>query len=360
MRLLLALTFLALASATALRAEHPLGAPLPGSFRKAVSDQLALPDPAKRIVATVRFRADGEDAADDFRSGLNRGDTASIANLRRLLQLVKPTDPAIEQLRKQAEEYHTLADAARVLVQTDHHKDQKKFAEMDKAYAAADKAFDRLMRALRPNGNTPVVQLLDALQWAAEVKRDLPFCDGRSTDLSKLPLMEVFDIEGTPGPLQDLVKLLEPILALREYHRAVATAHAGARWAKSEQVQYANLLNSRREVLGLPPFLLSEKLSLASLQHSEEMVKMKYFAHESPVEKNKGPGDRARNAEFEGNWGGECIYAGGPTAQAAHTGWWYSDGHRLILYGGGNTQGIARYGGGTWTFETGTYKKYPM
>lgn len=340
--------------------EHPLGGPLPASLRKAAADQLTVADPARRIGATVRFRADGSDAADDFRGGLNRAEATATGNLRRLLQLVKPTDPVIDQLKKQVEEYVTLRDAAKTLVQTDHHKDKQKFAEMDKAYAAADKAYDRLMRTLRPGGNIPVVQLLDALQWAAEVKRDLEFCDGKSASLEKLPLSEVLEIENGPDPLKELVKLLEPIISLREYQRAVATAHTVAKWAKSEQVQYANLLNSRREILGLKPFLLSEKLSEAAFGHSEEMVKLKYFAHESPVEKNKTPWDRVRNAQFEGDGGGECIYAGGPTAQAAHTGWWYSDGHRLILYGGGNSQGIARFGGGTWTFLTGSFKKYPL
>jgi uncharacterized protein YkwD len=140
----------------------------------------------------------------------------------------------------------------------------------------------------------------------------------------------------------------------------VSAAHASARWAKSDQVQFAQLLNSRRAVIGLRPFLLSERLSAACAQHSEEMVKLKYFAHESPVKENKTPWDRAKNAQFEGGAGGECIYAGGPTAQASHTGWWYSDGHRLILYGGGTCQGISRFGGGMWTFLSGTFSKFPI
>jgi uncharacterized protein YkwD len=357
MRLCLFLFLLPLAL---LRAEHPLGGPLPASYRKNVADQLCLPDPAKRIAATVRFHADGPGAADEFRAGLLRGEATATGNLRRLLQLVKPTEPSFEAIGKEAEEYRLLADAARALVLTDHHKDKQKFAEMDKAFAAADKAYERLMRTLRPGGNTPAVQLLDALQWAAEVRRDLTFCDGKTTDLAKLPLLDVLEIESAAEPVKDFVRKVEPVIALREFHRAVGAAHAAARWAKSDQVQFALLLNSRRAVLGLRPFLLSERLSEACGQHSEEMVRLKYFAHESPVKENKTPWDRAKNAKFEGGAGGECIYTGGPAAQASHTGWWYSDGHRLILYGGGNTQGIARFGGGMWTFLSGTYTKFPL
>ncbi len=356
MRLCLLLSLLSLV----VHAEHPLGGPLPASLRKAAADQLVLPDPARRIGATVRFRADGSDASSEFREGLTRGEVAATTNLRRLLQLVKPTDPAFDLLKKQVEEYRALADAARAIVLTDHHKDQKKFAEMDKAFAAADKAYERLMRALKPVGNTPVVQLLDAIQWAAEVRRDEAFADGKTNEVGKLPMTEVVETENAPEPIKDFVKTLEPLLAMREFHRAITAANAAAHWAKSEQVQYANLLNSRRAVLGLPPFLLSERLSDAGFHHSEEMVKLKYFAHESPVTENKTPWDRVKNAKFEGGGVGECIYAGGATAQASHTGWWYSDGHRLILYGGGNAQGIARFGGGTWTFMTGNFSKYPL
>lgn len=343
-----------------LHAEHPLGGPLPSSHRKTVADQLVLPDPARRVAAIVRFRADGIDAAMDFRAGLTRSENAAIGHLRRMLQLIKPTEPSLEAIRKQAEEYRLLAEEAKKLVLTDHHKDKQKFAEMDRAFAAAEKAHERLLRALKPGGNTPAVQFLDALQWAAEIKRDLLFCDERKTDASKLPMMEVLEVEGADETIKQFVREMEPIVALREFHRFVSTAHTSARWAKSDQVQFAQLLNSRRAVIGLRPFLLSERLSAACAQHSEEMVKLKYFAHESPVKENKTPWDRAKNAQFEGGAGGECIYAGGPTAQGAHTGWWYSDGHRLILYGGGNCQGIARFGGGMWTFLSGTFTKFPI
>lgn len=357
MRLCLALLLCLICS---IQAGHPLGGTLAPSLRKAVADQLVNTDPAKRIGAIVRFRADGSEATDEFRAGLARSEPMATAALRRQMQLVRMTDPSFDAIRKLSEEYRTLAETARVIVLIDHHKDQKKFAEMDKAFAAAEKAYEKLSRALKPGSPYPAVQLLDAVQWAAEVRRDLEFCDGKSNDVSKLPLVEVMETEQAAEPMLAFVKEVEPFLSLREFHRLVSTAHASAKWAKSDQVQYAQILNSRRVVLRLRPFLLADKLSEACFQHSEEMVKLKYFAHESPVPENKTPWDRVKNAKFEGNGGGECIYSGGSAAQAAHTGWWYSDGHRLILYGGGNAQGIARFGGGMWTFMSGTYGKFPM
>ncbi len=356
MRLCLALLLFVL---TAARAEHPLGGALPASMRKVVADQLVNPDPARRIGATVRFRADGSDSYDEFRAGLSRAETIATAALRRQMQMVRMTDPSFEAIRKMSEEYRTLAEAARVIVLIDHHKDKQKFAEMDKAFAAAEKAYDKLSRALKPGASTPAAQLLDSLVWAAEVRRDLEFCEGKSNDVSKLPIMDVLVTEQAAEPMKTFVAEVAPFLELREFYRLVSTAHGAAKWPKADLVQYAQILNSRRVVLRLRPFQLSEKLSDACLQHSEEMVKLKYFAHESPVPENKTPWDRVKNAKFEGNGGGECIYNGSPAASGAHTGWWYSDGHRLILYGGGNAQGIARFGG-MWTFMSGSFTKFPM
>ena len=310
------------------------------------------------MVATVRLRADGTEASSEFSAALTRAEPIALGSLRRLLQLVKPTDPSFEALAKDIKAYFAAADAARAIVQTDHHKDQKKFAEMDRAFSDAEKAHKKVERGLKPQ--SPAGQFFQALQWVAEIRRDQDFAAGKSSDLATLPLSAVIAIENAPPGITNLVKDLEPFIARREMHRATMVAHAQMKWAKSEQVQYAEILNERRVILGLRPYLLAEKLSAACDQHSEEMVKMKYFSHESPVPANKGFGDRVRNAGFEGGGSGECIYAGGAAPAAAHTGWWYSDGHRLILYSTGSTaQGIGKYAT-TWTFLTGSFGTYPL
>jgi uncharacterized protein YkwD len=339
-------------------ATHPFGGPTPTSSRKVLGDQLLLPDPDKRAPAVARFRADGTDGATEFAAALNRAEPIAIGSLRRLLQLVKPTDPSFDALSGDLKAYLPLAEAAKVLVQTDHHKDQKKFAEMDRAFAEAEKARKKIERALKPQSTAG--QFFQALEWVAEIRRDQDFAAEKSADLATLPLSAVLEVEGAAPGIGSLVKDIEPYLARRALHRVTSSAHALMKWARPEQLQYAELLNERRVVLGLRPMLLAEKLSAACAQHSEEMVKMKYFAHESPVPANKGFGDRVRNAGFEGNGSGECIYAGGAAATAAHSGWWYSDGHRLILYSNGPVaQGIAKFAT-TWTFLTGSFAKFPL
>lgn len=353
-----ALAFLFAAVCTGRAADHPLGAPLPASQRKPFADQLTLPDAQRRAAATVRFRADGEGAFADYAAALTRAEPTATGNLRRNTQMLKATDPALAALLKDLSTWQAAADAARALAQTDHHKDQKKNAEMDRAFADAEKAHKSLTRALKPQ--SPAGQFLDSLQWVAEIRRDQAFAAGKSADAATLPMTAVLEVEGAADPIKALVRSLEPFIAQHELHRLATAAHAQMKWARPEQVQYAEILNERRVILNLRPFLLAEKLSAASAGHSEEMVKLKYFAHESPTPANKGFGDRIRNAAFEGNGSGECIYAGGSSAAAAHTAWWYSDGHRLILYATGPTaQGIARHAS-TWTFLTGSFTAFPL
>ena len=115
------------------------------------------------------------------------------------------------------------------------------------------------------------------------------------------------------------------------------------------------MLNGQRRVVDYAPLRLEEKLCAASTAHSAEMVALKYFAHESPVPANKGFGDRAKNAGFDGFASGECIFAGSRSADAAYGGWWGSDGHRFIMFmEGANTMGIGNAGSETWTFNTGS------
>jgi hypothetical protein len=265
----------------------------------------------------------------------------------------------VEALRQPVREWKAAADAARVIIQTDHQKDKKKFAEMDRAYLAAEKAFQKVMRGIKPGSHSPAEQLLESITLVAELRRDLAWADGKESNVASLAIGEIAKEERPAIGLEQFIIEMEPFLALREHHRLVTAAHAQMKTAKPEAIGFAELLNARRAIIGMKPLLLGEKLSAAVAQHSEEMVKLNYFAHESPVAENKTPWDRVKNAGFDGGAGGECIYAGGSSPRDAHAGWWYSDGHRLILYSDAGAQGVAK-SGNTWTFLTGTFTKFPF
>ncbi len=340
-------------------ADHPFGGTLLPGDRAVLAAQLSQPDMQKRARAIVRLRADGRSAADDVKAAAERAENATVISLRRLLQIAKPTDKSFEDAAKASREWKAAAEAARAIILTDHHKNPAKFAEMDKAFAKAQHAHDTLARLTKPGGSTAAAQVADALVLLAESQREKDWGSGKTADAEKLGLGNLIKKEAPAIGIEQFVTEVEPFIELREYARLVSAAHAQMKWAKSEAVIYAELLNARRVIVGLDPLLLAEKLSAACAQHSEEMVKLKYFAHESPVAANKTPWDRVGNAAFDGKGGGECIYAGNGTPQAAHTGWWYSDGHRLILYSEARAQGIAKFAT-TWTFLTGNFNTFPF
>jgi uncharacterized protein YkwD len=90
--------------------------------------------------------------------------------------------------------------------------------------------------------------------------------------------------------------------------------------------------NAYREMMGLPAVMAEETIVKCARGHSEEMQRLGYFAHDSPVEGRKSPGDRARLA----GWGGgvsENIARGQPTGRAAVQSWIHSSGHHRNILG---------------------------
>jgi uncharacterized protein YkwD len=70
------------------------------------------------------------------------------------------------------------------------------------------------------------------------------------------------------------------------------------------------------------------------------MQRLGFFAHESPVEGKRTPGDRAAKAGTSG--GAENIARGQRTAKSANQAWWYSPGHHKNMLGGHARIGLGR------------------
>lgn len=124
--------------------------------------------------------------------------------------------------------------------------------------------------------------------------------------------------------------------------------------ATDEERRYARILNDYRVMLGLEPLELDERLVIAARKHSQEMQDMNYFAHESPVEENRSPGQRAAKEGFHGGVLENCAISG--DAQDAFNGWYTSSGHHRGLISSGSRQlGIGQStGGGHWTMMAGS------
>lgn len=136
-------------------------------------------------------------------------------------------------------------------------------------------------------------------------------------------------------------------MPLSSRDRQVLDTNEGLR-ATSDPEEFAGTteLNRIRWLLGLPLLRIDDKLVLAARDHSQDMVHLGFFAHESPVAGKRTPGDRA--GKFGTSAHAENIAQGHGSGPEAIRGWWYSPGHHKNLLGNHATVGLGR-SAQTWT-----------
>jgi uncharacterized membrane protein required for colicin V production len=89
--------------------------------------------------------------------------------------------------------------------------------------------------------------------------------------------------------------------------------------------QMLDLLNEERAVVGLRALTWDDRLLPVARQHSEEMFRLKYFSHQSPV--SGSPFDRLKAAGITYSRAGENL-AYAQSVSVAHRGLMQSQGHR--------------------------------
>jgi len=125
--------------------------------------------------------------------------------------------------------------------------------------------------------------------------------------------------------------------------RSVLAANARvARQLDPEETRAILALNLTRNLLGLNPLSTDPRLVAAARDHSKDMVRLKFFAHESPVPGKKTPWDRAKL--FGTTASGENIAAGYRDGRAANEGWFHSPGHHKNMLGNHRRVGVGRAG----------------
>lgn len=101
-------------------------------------------------------------------------------------------------------------------------------------------------------------------------------------------------------------------------------------------------LNLMRNLLGLPPLAVDLRLCATARDHSKDMRRLKFFAHESPLPGKVSPWDRARR--FGTAAAAENIYRGAHQARAANRAWFHSPDHHKNLLGQYARVGLGRSG----------------
>lgn len=128
--------------------------------------------------------------------------------------------------------------------------------------------------------------------------------------------------------------------------------------ATDEERRFARILNDYRLMLGLDAMELDDRLVVAARKHSQEMMDMDYFAHESPVAENRTPSMRAQKEGFSGSVMENCAISA--DAQGAFDGWYNSSGHHRGLItrspqlGAGHSVSSSGHPGRQWTMMGGS------
>jgi uncharacterized protein YkwD len=143
---------------------------------------------------------------------------------------------------------------------------------------------------------------------------------------------------------------------LRDAHFEAERFNREQSWADSSARDFAKLLNTRRQALGLAPLRLERRLWAACADHTKEMRRLGYFAHESPTPDRRTPVHRAEIAQFGGSFEGENLFQSHRPEAAGRVlrSWWTSDHHRYVLFSQHpNAMGLEPGGGTLWTLMTG-------
>lgn len=277
---------------------------------------------------------------------------ARQAHLKTLEPLVRNAVPKLTLLKTDYDAW--LAKCAEVLelIRTDYHKDAAKVAMLTREVEATDKLLKVVDRDIK-TGESTWTPPLTALKPLMNLDHEIALLeDPASMPPVKKPEDYLMETEAAKVllPQLELVKQRKKFL---DDQAAVAKYNQICTGPAKQAVSFAALLNQNRAILNLQPLRLDQQLCAAATDHSKEMISLGYFAHESPVAANKTPWDRAKNASFGGDCSGENIFKGRPSFTEAYGGWWFSDGHRFLMFAGGpNTLGVGPVGD-TWTMMTG-------
>lgn len=299
-----------------------------------------------------------------------------------LSQLSESERPLQERLLKKARAYHAEAFEAKL---ENTYNSLRPFAEKHKDWVyqcnqalelgMKDLAYDssdlkklaqrqkkasrtyRELQKLSQTGIKTLKKLEPSGKRVLELDMEITMLGDDDEAAFEISLGDVYDDIPFGDHVRELQTEVQRFLSQQEnFLRVDAYNSKAADWPTSPQRDFAKIINTMRVELGLSPLFLQKELCQGSINHSAEMAKLGYFAHESPTPANSSPSKRAKNADYAGSWQGENIYKGSSSPTAAYDAWWKSDGHRkIMLMNGPNHLGIGLVKA-HWTLSMGKGK----
>lgn len=122
-----------------------------------------------------------------------------------------------------------------------------------------------------------------------------------------------------------LARRVQDAAVLRANQELLRGSAAGAAPSRDE-LEQSRVLNEYRQLLGRPALRLDPRLVQSARGHAQDMERLGFFDHDSPVPGKATCTDRMAAAGYPAP-GGENIALGMNAPQAAHDAWYRSSGH---------------------------------
>ena len=311
---------------------------------------------SKRKGAYLAMRNLGKEAKPVYLDLLAKARIHYLTRIGDIAFNLSVNENALTDFKESYENWQDMVASTRKTVQTDWKKIapqdyRQRHQEMDDDFGEAVRLYLRTVKSAERAKRQDLSTLEAPLNILREIAGESAWCLDRETG----KIAGLIDTVRNAGGAEGFVKImntLENTQALIQEREAVARHNMSCNWAGNEHIRFASLLNDRRVAINLDPLRLEENLSRACRDHSIDMATNGYFSHTGLTSETRTFTVRAKRAGFTGGASGECIFMGNPAAVAAHKAWWYSDGHRLIMYASGpGTLGLGT-SGNHWTLNT--------
>ena len=326
-------------------------------FKQRVNPWMVSVDTAKRKAAYRAWLQLGPEWLPEYRKALTAAANYHAAKLNEIAGPRVAANPyaAHQEVARRLDEERPRVMA---LIKTDWHKDPAKVQMLRAEVAKVAELWSHANRLAAADTRRIDATLKATVGGMMEVARELErFDTAAETTAMDEPTLK-------SHLLKDQVKagIMLQHHARFELTRNQATELAAVekanaslgQWATAPIKNFTTLLNRERAIMGLRPLRLEEHLATAARGHSEDMVRLNFFDHTSPVPGKSSPAERARLAGFTGPGTGENIYfATKATFDSAYQAWFGSDGHRFNMFGGEwNVAGVGVIGT-HWTLMPG-------
>lgn len=322
-------------------------------------------DPAAREAAADELALRGAEANDALLVALNRR-AEEIALALRETKINQELQKVVE-LRAQLDERRTHA-LALIFDQETYfypYRPPECPAERAKLYPAVQQEVDRRVQAVRELWESPLaVKLPKNVRSLCASLRELEKLGAQfGLDVTALSadVAWAFGVEpagSEPLSVRELGTSAEEARTLLRDRLLLAWNRAAAEkyGASSQEIRQVEITNEYRRMLGRAVLAWNPKLQAATRKHSDEMSKLGYFSHFSPVPERRTPGQRM-SLEGYGRGHGENIATNGG-ADGAHVAWCHSSGHHRNLLSAGHTEMATGNLGMYWTQNFGGLREY--